>query len=376
MAVVRRLCRHVQASVAVEAHEDARRQHDVGGAHDIEGAAAAEGVEPDAAARRASRRTWPRGWTDRPAAPGRARARRRCTARQPRTGADHAYVVAGVDVHVVEPGEVDRDAAVVRHGARPARSTRRRNVSGTCSSVPSAASPPTSRDRGGRKTTSGTACDSRRVNTCPRYTFWSRSASRRSTSSVTIRWARVARACEGATPAGLRRSYSEDASASVLFGASRSAGARPSSRNQWRSAGRSAAGAGSPGPAAKDGGTVGREGGDDLPRPHASARDSRDRPIGERTVVSSSSASTRNREDRRNAPAHRHSTGRDGGSQSSSDACPHEKPKRASDRRRGGHPPASSLSAAAVDKTSPLPVNPLTLTRTAPSGLVPRWSCA
>ena len=94
----------------------AGRQHDVGGAHDVEGAAAAEGVQPDAAA-------------GEPAGEGGAQVRRVDRQReivtgeapvhgaQPCTGADHAHVVAGVDVDVVEPREVQGEAAVARHRA-------------------------------------------------------------------------------------------------------------------------------------------------------------------------------------------------------------------------------------------------------------------
>ena len=120
VAVLRPLARHVEAPVAVEADEVAAGQDHVGGPDDVDRPAASVRVEADAAA-------------GEPAGEGRAEVGRVDGQRevvlgeaavhgaQPGAGAEHADVVVGVDVDVVEARQVEREPAVARHRAAERR---------------------------------------------------------------------------------------------------------------------------------------------------------------------------------------------------------------------------------------------------------------
>ncbi len=117
VAVLRPFSRHVEAPVAVKPDEVAAGQDHVGSPDDVDRPAASVRVQADPAA-------------GEPAGEGRAEVGRVDGQRelvlgeapvhgaQPGAGAEHADVVVGVDVDVVEMRQVEREPAVARH--RPA----------------------------------------------------------------------------------------------------------------------------------------------------------------------------------------------------------------------------------------------------------------
>ena len=111
---------HVETTVGVQAQHLPLGQDDVGGAHEVERPPRSEGVEPHSPA-------------DQPAGEGAAQVGRvggqgpaaggeqRVDLAHARPGADHADLAAVVDVDVVEARQVEREPAVVRHGAAERR---------------------------------------------------------------------------------------------------------------------------------------------------------------------------------------------------------------------------------------------------------------
>ncbi len=100
-----------------------------------------------------------------------------------------------------------------------------RSVSGTRCSRAQRRAAAASAGLTGRKMRSGTAWVSVRVNSRPRYTFWSRSASPRNSASVTMRSRRLAAPSPSATVA--RLAASERASSIVRAGARRCSSGTP-----------------------------------------------------------------------------------------------------------------------------------------------------
>ncbi len=118
------------------------------------------------------------------------------------------------------------------HGTQPPRADEAapRTETGVDVSRAHASAASTSGTVAGWNTTSGSALVRKRVNNGPRYTFWSRSASPRRTSSVTMRAASVAVCPEERPGSTARRARSCAASSRLRRGAVRSGGADGPSR--------------------------------------------------------------------------------------------------------------------------------------------------